>query len=50
MAGHMGQYLLIAPRQELLVLRMGVAQKPQPARGRVFELFLELLESEPPPS
>ncbi|MCG8588131.1 MAG: hypothetical protein MJE66_02480, partial [Proteobacteria bacterium] len=45
MAGHMGQFLLIAPDEQLLILRMGVAMRKDIARHRVFELFIDLLEA-----
>ncbi|MCG8589548.1 MAG: beta-lactamase family protein [Proteobacteria bacterium] len=45
MAGHTGQFLLIAPDEQLLILRMGVAMRKDIARHRVFELFIDLLET-----
>lgn len=47
MVGYGGQLVLIAPSAQLLVLRMGVAHSIQPAQGRVYELFLDLLEHVP---
>lgn len=44
-AGHMGQFIVVVPSQDLVVLRMGVAFDKDLARSQVFELVADLLET-----
>jgi CubicO group peptidase (beta-lactamase class C family) len=48
-AGHMGQFVIVAPTQQLIVLRMGVSMigsmEDDPALGQALELTADLLGS-----
>lgn len=43
-AGHMGQFLVIVPSHNLVVLRMGVSFEKDQAREQVFEAVADLVE------
>lgn len=43
-AGHMGQFLVIVPSHNLVVLRMGVSFEKDQARALVFEAVADLIE------
>lgn len=43
-AGHMGQFTVIVPSRNLVVLRMGVSFEKDDARRRVFEAVADLVE------
>lgn len=48
-AGHLGQYVIVVPSKNLVVLRMGVAHggsmQRDPARSQVFDLVADLLQA-----
>lgn len=44
MSGHLGQWLLLVPSQQLAVLRMGVSLEREPTRERVFALLAALAD------
>jgi hypothetical protein len=43
-AGHMGQFMVVVPSQQLVVLRMGVAFNKDLSREQVFALVADLLD------
>lgn len=44
-AGHMGQFIIVVPSHQLVVLRMGVAFDKDLSRNQAFELAADLLET-----
>lgn len=42
-AGYMGQYVIVVPSRQLVVLRMGASLDQQPVTDRVFSLVIDLL-------